>query len=45
LQTGHAAAVLVLGALAEQALERAPEIPLFEKIVAHRVEEGFGVEV
>jgi hypothetical protein len=37
--------ILVLGALAEEALESAPEIALLEEVVAHGIEERLGVEV
>ncbi len=45
LQARHALAVLVLSALAEQPLQRAPQVALFEQVVAHGLEQRLGVEV
>src|SRR5258708_5945842 len=44
LQTGHPLAILVLGPLAEEALQRAPQVALFEEIIAHRVQKRLRVQ-
>ena len=45
LQAGHPLAVLVLGPLAEEALQRAQQVALFQQIVTHRIQQRFGVQV
>ncbi len=45
LQARHLLAILILGALTEQPLQRSQQIALLEQVVAHRVQKRLGVQV
>jgi len=45
LQARHTLAILILGPLAEETLQCAPQVALFKETVAHRVQKRLRVQV